>query len=125
MKVEQVRNTVADTMSISLMNMTALQWLRKTHHDLIEIVRTEYSVELRDNVQLAELVPRIALNIDSLFEKMQQRCHYQPKSQVIISRWWTMQQSTKSGDLVTGFLSKETEGQEDVDNPHMVVLLQA
>ena len=58
-KVEQVRNTVADTLSISLMNMTALQWLRKTHHDLIEIVRTEYSVELRDNVQLAQLVPRI------------------------------------------------------------------
>ena len=68
-KVEQVRNTVADTLSISLMNMTALQWLRKTHHDLIEIVRTEYSVELRDNVQLAELVPRIALNIDSLLKR--------------------------------------------------------
>ena len=68
-KVEQVRNTVADTMSISLMNMTALQWMRKTSGSLIDIVRTEYSTELRDNVQLAELVPRIALNVDSLLQR--------------------------------------------------------
>ena len=68
-KVEQVRNAVADKMSISLMNMTALQWLRKTEPSLIDIVRTEYSVELRSNTQLAELVPRIALNIDSLLRR--------------------------------------------------------
>ena len=68
-KVEQVRNAVADKMSISLMNMTALQWLRKTEPSLIDIVRIEYSVELRSNTQLAELVPRIALNIDSLLRR--------------------------------------------------------
>ena len=68
-KVEQVKNTVADKMSISLMNMTALQWMRKTEPSLIDIVRTECSTELRDNTQLAELVPRIALNVDSLLRK--------------------------------------------------------
>ena len=39
---------------------------RKT--DLIDIVRTEYS-ELRDNIQLAELVPRIAINVNSLLRR--------------------------------------------------------
>ena len=52
-KVEQVRNAVADKMSISLMNMTALQWLMKTDQSLIDIVRTEYPVELRHNTQLS------------------------------------------------------------------------
>ena len=68
-KVEQTVNTSADKMSISLMNMCALQWLRKTDQSLIDIVRTEYSTELRDNTQLAELVPRIAINIDSLLRR--------------------------------------------------------
>ena len=65
-KVENYTNTAADTMSISLMNMVALQWLRKTNPALLKIVRTEYSTELRANTQLADLVPRIAPNIDSL-----------------------------------------------------------
>ena len=65
-KVEQIRNASADKMTISMMNMVALQWLRKTNVALIDIVRTEYSTELRSNTQLAELVPRIALNVDSL-----------------------------------------------------------
>ena len=68
-KVETLTNTVADKMSISLMNMVALQWMRKTEKNLISIVRTEYSTELRDNVQLADLVPRIAPNIDSLLRR--------------------------------------------------------
>ena len=53
-------------MSISLMNLVALQWLRKSHPQLIEIVRTEYSTELRRGDQLAALVPRIAPNVESL-----------------------------------------------------------
>ena len=65
-KVENLTNTAADKMTISLMNMIALQWLRKTNPALIGIVRTEYSTELRANTQLAHLVPRIATNIDSL-----------------------------------------------------------
>lgn len=95
-KVEQVRNTVADTMSISLMNMTALQWMRKTSGSLIDIVRTEYSTELRDNVQLAELVPHLK----------QTR--------------WTMLILTKPGgqEQVQGPLSKET--MVDVLNPCVV-----
>ena len=65
-KVEQIdTGTTAEAMSISLMNMVAVQWLRKTDPALIKIVRTEYSTDLRANVQLAALVPRIAPNIDS------------------------------------------------------------
>ena len=68
-KVETFTNTQADTMSISLMNFVALQWLRKVDPALIAIVKTEYSTELRSNVQLADLVPRIAPNIDSLIKR--------------------------------------------------------
>ena len=38
-KVESVTNAAADTMSISLLNMVALQWLRKCHPQLIKVVR--------------------------------------------------------------------------------------
>ena len=68
-KVETKTNTVADELSISLMNMVALQWLRKIDPELIEIVKTEYSTELRENTQLAHLVPRIAPNIDCLLKR--------------------------------------------------------
>ena len=46
-KVETFTNTQNDSMSISLMNMVALQWFRKTNLALIEIVKTEYSTDLR------------------------------------------------------------------------------
>ena len=68
-KVETLVNTVPDAMSITLMNIVALQWLRKLDPTLINIVKTEYSTELRANVQLADLVPRIAPNIDSLLKR--------------------------------------------------------
>ena len=48
------------------MNHVALQWLRKIDPQLIHIIRTEYSVELRRGDQLSALVPTIAPNIDSL-----------------------------------------------------------
>ena len=65
-KVESITNTAQDAMSISLMNLVALQWLRKIDPNLISIIRIEYSTELRANIQLEELVPRIAPNIDAL-----------------------------------------------------------
>ena len=68
-KVEDFVNTVEDKMTISLMNMVAIQWLRKINPDLIEIVKTEYSTELRSNIQLADLVPRIAPNVESLLKR--------------------------------------------------------
>ena len=68
-KAENLINVRADTMSISLMNLVALQWLRKSHPQLIEIVRTEYSTELRSGDQLAALVPRIAPNVESLLAR--------------------------------------------------------
>ena len=58
-----------DQLSVSLLNLVALQWINKIHPDLLHIVRTEYAKELRDNVALAALVPRIALSIDAMLSK--------------------------------------------------------
>ena len=58
-----------DTLTVSMLNMLALRWLEKIHPDLLGIVRTEYSKELRDNTPLPTLVPRIALSIDALLAK--------------------------------------------------------
>ena len=71
-KAEGLKNETKDTMTISLMNLVALQWLRKVNPLLIDIVKTEYSIELRQNVQLASLVPRIAPNIESLLKRYEQ-----------------------------------------------------
>ena len=56
-------------MTISLMNFVAMDWLSKINPQLIDIVKTEYSRELRDNTQLVALVPRIASNIDALLAR--------------------------------------------------------
>ena len=69
MKVGKIINSKDDEMSISLMNHVALQWLRKIDTQLIQIIKTEYSTELRANEQLAHLVPKIAPNIDSLLSR--------------------------------------------------------
>ena len=58
-----------DKLSVSHMNMVALMWLRKIHPELINLVRTEYSMELRENTSLAALIPRISVNVDSLLAK--------------------------------------------------------
>ena len=69
-KVENLKTDAnGDLMTISLMNHIAVQWLRKIDIQLLNIVKTEYSTELRSNVQLAALVPRIAPNIDSLLAR--------------------------------------------------------
>ena len=68
-KSEHITNTSEDTMTISLMNHVALQWLRKIDPKLVNIIRTEYSTELRRGDQLSALVPRIAPNIDSLLAR--------------------------------------------------------
>ena len=53
------------------MNVVALHWLHKSDEggNLIDIVRTEYSAQLKSGVQLAHLVPTIAYNIDSLLSR--------------------------------------------------------
>ena len=68
-KVEGITNSSTDVITISLMNLVALQWLRKCHAGLIEIVRKEYSIELKSGTQLAALVPKIAPNINSLINR--------------------------------------------------------
>ena len=61
--------TTGDQLSVSLLNMVALQWINKIHPELLQIIRTEYAKELRENVALAALVPRIALSIDAMLSK--------------------------------------------------------
>ena len=68
-KVENVTNTSNDVLTISLMNLVTIQWLRKCSPSLLDIVKTEYSTELRNGEQIAALVPRIAQNIDSLLAR--------------------------------------------------------
>ena len=58
-----------DKISVSLMNLVTLFWIKQIHPEFMNIVRTEYSKELRDNVPIASLVPRIALSADALLMK--------------------------------------------------------
>ena len=68
-KVEGIKMDSADKMTISLMNLVALQWLRKINPSLIDIIKTEYGKDLRNNVQLSSLVPQIAPNVESLLSR--------------------------------------------------------
>ena len=58
-----------ETMTISLMNFIAMHWLHKLSPSLINIVRVEYNKDLREGVQLAQLVPRLANSIEALLSK--------------------------------------------------------
>ena len=58
-----------DALTVSHLNLIALLWLDKLSPDLLNIVRTEYAKELRDNEPLAGLVPRISQNVDHLLLK--------------------------------------------------------
>ena len=42
-----------DKLTVSHLNLIALQWLQKVHPDLFSIVRIEYGKELRDNTPLS------------------------------------------------------------------------
>ena len=105
-KVENHVNATADRMSISLMNFIALQWLRKVNPSLVNIVRTEYSTELRSNTQLAELVPRIAPNIDSLLQRYDAKGNVgnihlvesDPDVKVLVNKTWNAKQSSYKTD---------------------------
>ena len=61
-----------DKLTISHMNLITLIWLKNINPALVNIVRTEYSLELRQNTQLSELVPRISVNIDNLLARYDQ-----------------------------------------------------
>ena len=58
-----------EAMTVGMMNFIAMDWLRKINPHLISIIQTEYSRELRENVQLSSLVPRIANNIDAMLNR--------------------------------------------------------
>ena len=69
-KVGNIQIENKEEISISIMNFVALQWLRKTDQQLIQIVKTEYSTELRSGFFSNRLNPAIVrkdnnLNIQS------------------------------------------------------------
>ena len=67
--VDGVKSDDGDKLTISHMNLITLLWLKNIHPDLINIVKTEYSLELRQNTPLSKLVPRICVNIDNLLAR--------------------------------------------------------
>ena len=58
-----------DNMSLSQNNLIVLIWLQKIDPRLPKLVQVEYGSELRGNVQLVDLVSRIANDIPALLEK--------------------------------------------------------
>ena len=61
--------TNGDVITVALMNFIALEWLRKVNPQLVNIVKVEFSKDLRDGIQLSALVPRIAGMIDTLLSR--------------------------------------------------------
>ena len=49
-QVENIKLVANDKMTVSLMNLVALQWLRKINANLIQVVKIEYGKDLRNNV---------------------------------------------------------------------------
>ena len=68
-EVGTMKNNKDDSLTISMMNMVALNWLRKIDPSLIQIIRNEYSTKLKSGTQLAQLVQTIAPNIDNLLSR--------------------------------------------------------
>ena len=62
-----ITNSAADTMTISLLNHIALDWV--TQLGLRDIVETEFGVELKNGTMLCNLVPRIAHSVDTLLKR--------------------------------------------------------
>ena len=58
-----------ERMTLHLMNHVAMDWLNRINVQLVGIVKTEYSRELRGETQLCQLVPRIANNIDAMLSR--------------------------------------------------------
>ena len=59
-----------DTMTMSQANIVAMIWLERIDKRLLKLVQSEYSIELGGNMQLVQLVPRIADNMDVLLAKL-------------------------------------------------------
>ena len=71
-----ITNAVKDSMSISILNLIALDWVRAL--GLLEAVSTEFRHELKSGMQLSALVPRIAHQVETL----RRRCGQSPIQQV-------------------------------------------
>ena len=59
-----------DTLTTSHKNLIALNWLNKIHCKLVDVVKIEYSKDLKSGTPLSALVRNISDNIDSLLMRV-------------------------------------------------------
>ena len=99
-----------DKLTVSHMNNVTLLWMRKIHPELINIVRTEYSLELRNNTAVSSLVPRISVNIDAMLAK------YDKVGQVNMV---TTDDDDQAAAILKTFFKKQTQkpGNRDQKSP--------
>ena len=55
-----------DKMSVSIMNMITLQWLKIIHVDAADVIEQHYAAELAKGTQICELVEQISQSVDGL-----------------------------------------------------------
>ena len=58
-----------DTYNITIGNMVVAHWLKLTDPRMVKLVRLEYAAELKQGVQLIDLLPRIAKNVETLLTR--------------------------------------------------------
>ena len=101
-----------DRLTVSHMNMIALMWIRKIHPELLNIIRTEYSLELRANTSLASLVPRIAVSVDCLLAK------YDKVGQVNLLQHNDDEDDSSQAKVCRTFLKKKVKpGEKRINSP--------
>ena len=68
--VDNVASGNGESMSIMVMDLAVKDWLEKIHPSLIERVKIEYGVQIKEGVRLSKLAPQIAKAIPSMLKKI-------------------------------------------------------
>ena len=59
-----------DKLTVSLMDMAALLWLEKLDRRLLERVKIDYSVQIKNRSRLSQLVPTIAKALPGMIKNL-------------------------------------------------------
>ena len=59
-----------ESMSIMVMDLAVKEWLEKIHPSLIDRVKIEYGVQIKEGIRLSALAPQISKAIPSLLKKI-------------------------------------------------------
>ena len=68
--VRNVSSGTGESMSIMVMDLAVKDWLQKIHPGLIERVKIEYGVQIKEGIRLSALAPQIAKAIPSMLKKI-------------------------------------------------------